>query len=139
MKAEIRDRNLTYVSFVAWEIPGRNVVSGGHIDNLIHHSVELLKLVSHFLITCVLSQEDVSVHFGLLAEVLVQILEGWPISLSVEESRLIEEVSEAERCRCRCTVISIVVADRLHSRLSLECISNYLGDSANVKASGFVN
>ena len=45
---------MTYISSVAWEIPGWDVVSGGPSGNLIYQTVELLKLVSHFLITCVL-------------------------------------------------------------------------------------
>ena len=44
---------MTYISSVAREIPGWDVVSGGPIGNLLYHSVELFKLVSHFLITCV--------------------------------------------------------------------------------------
>ena len=87
---------MTYISSVAWEIPGWDVVSGGPSGNLIYQTVELLELVSNFLITCVFPQKDVGVYLRLLAEVLVQILKGCPIAPTMVEGRLIEEVSEAE-------------------------------------------
>ena len=88
---------MTYIRSVAGEVPGRDVVSVGPSDNLLYLSVELLKLVSNLLITCVLSQEEVGVHLGFFAEVLVQVLKGRPIAPAVVESRLIKEVSQVKR------------------------------------------
>lgn len=98
MRELIREEGkVTYIRSVAGEIPGRDVVSVGPSDNLLYLSVELLELVSNLLITCVLSQEEVGVHLGIFAEVLVQVLKGRPIAPAVVESRLIKEVSQVKR------------------------------------------
>ena len=104
---------MTYIRSVAREIVGRDVIRVGPSDNLLYLSVELLKLVSNFLISCVFSQEEVGVHFGIFAEVLVQVLKGRPIAPAVVESRLIKEVSKVKRVRCGRAVIGIVVAEGL--------------------------
>ena len=87
---------MTYIRSVAWEIAGRDVIRVGPSDNLLYLSVELLKLVSNFLITCVLSQEEVGVHLWIFTKVLVQVLKGRPIAPAVVESRLIKEVSQVK-------------------------------------------
>ena len=69
----------------------------------------------------------------------MQVLEGCPIAPTVIESCLVEEVSKVEWGRCRCTVIGIVVAERLHGRLTLERITKDRRNGADVQAPGFVN